>query len=204
MKKTTWQIMNETADADEKRELDLIALKSLKDRHKRFKDTPLEERKNLMRDNLNIRKEAQKILKTYEETNKFMYAKDFDHYLKKVDPKPFEKIVDNLKKPMTSDTLKSQSVNSQPSEEEKILQNINKNRKGLDTIVYYNTEDAAKPRPPKTITPTEDFKTPESEFQRVPEFIEKNMKPDPDLNKGIGSVEYPNAVTLNAVKNLKE
>ena len=32
----------------------------------------------------------------------------------------------------------------------------------------------------------------------------KNSEPDPDLNKGIGSVEYPNAVTLNAVKNLKD
>ena len=61
-----------------------------------------------------------------------------------------------------------------------------------------------KNAPPKTITPTEDFKTPESEFMRVPEFMEKHMKPDPDLYKGIGSVEYPNSITEDAVKKLKE
>ena len=204
MKKNTWQLMNETADPDEKRELDLIALKSLKEKHKRFKDTPPEERKNMMKNNLEVRKEAQKILKTYDATNQFMYAKDFDHYLKKVNPNHFEKIHDNLKKPMTPRSSQTQSVNSGASQEEKILENINKNRKGLDTIVYYNPEDAAKPRPPKTITPTEDFKTPESEFMRVPEFIEKHMEPDPDLYKGIGSVEYPNSITEDAVKKLKE
>jgi hypothetical protein len=143
-----------------------------------------------MKTNLEVRKAAQKILKTYEATNEFMYAKNFDVYEKKMNPKYFEKIADNLKKPIAPDTLKGQSVNSQPSEEENILKNINKDRKGLNTIVYYNAEDAAKPRPPKTITPTEDFKTPESERMRVPEFMQEHYKPepDPDLNEGIATV----------------
>ena len=36
-----------------------------------------------------------------------------------------------------------------------------------------------------------DFKTPESEFMRVPEFLEKHYKPepDPDLKKGLGTLK---------------
>ena len=188
--KTTWQLMKETGTPEEKREYELMELKHLKDQQIFFKDASPEERKNMMKNNHEVRKEAQKILKTYEATNDFMYAKSWDAYEKKINPKYFEKISDNLKKPIAPDTSKGQSVNSQPSEEENILENINKDRKGLNTIVYYNAEDAAKPRPPKTITPTEDFKTPESERMRVPEFMEKHYKPepDPDLNEGIATI----------------
>jgi hypothetical protein len=188
--KTTWDLMIETATPEEKREYALMELRHLKSRQKRFNETPPDQRKDMMKTNLEVRKAAQKILKTYEATNEFMYAKNFDVYEKKMNPKYFEKIADNLKKPIAPDTLKGQSVNSQPSEEENILKNINKDRKGLNTIVYYNAEDAAKPRPPKTITPTEDFKTPESERMRVPEFMQEHYKPepDPDLNEGIATV----------------
>lgn len=194
--KTTWQLMKETGTPEEKREYALIELRHLKQRQKRFHNTPPDQRKDMMKTNLEVRKEAQKILKTYEATNEFMYAKNWDAYEKKINPKPFEQIANNLKKPIAPDTLKGQSVNSELSEKENILKNINKNRKGLDTIVYYNAEDAAKPRPPKTITPSEDFridedfKTPESERMRVPEFMEKHYKPepDPDLEKGLGAL----------------
>ena len=52
----------------------------------------------MMKTNLEVRKEAQKILKTYEATNDFMYAKSWDTYEKKINPKYFEKISDNLKR----------------------------------------------------------------------------------------------------------
>lgn len=188
--KTTWELMKETGTPEEKREYALMELRHLKSRQKRFNETPPDQRKDIMKTNLEVRKAAQKILKTYEATNEFMYAKNFDVYEKKINPKHFERITDNLKKPIASNTLKGQSINSELSEEENILKNINKDRKGLNTIVYYNAEDAAKPGPPKTIAPTEDLKTPESERMRVPEFLEKHYKPepDPDLNEGIATI----------------
>lgn len=181
----TWETMKKTANKEELRELNNVELKSLKQKQKFFHNTPPEERKNIMKHNVNVRKEAQKILPDEKSLNEFMYAKSWEAYEKRI--KPFENVLKNVQKPMTSDTLKSQSVNSQPSQEEKNLQNINKNRKGLNTIVYYN-EDAIKASQMK-MNEKKDFKNPE---------------PDPDLNKGIGSVEFPNAVTLNAVKNLKD
>ncbi|MCI5054460.1 MAG: hypothetical protein MRY23_06590 [Pelagibacteraceae bacterium] len=213
--KTTWQLMKETGTPEEKREYDLMELEHLKSQQRYFKNTPPEQRKEMVKNNLEVRKAAQKILKTYEATNDFMYAKDFNHYLKKVNPKHFEKIADNLKNriPESAKENVEQFKNKISEAREKgQLAEVNKDRKGLNTIVYYNAEDAAKPRPPKTIKPTEDFrpdedsskglahvlgvddndfKTPESEFMRVPEFLEKHYKPepDPDLKKGLGTLK---------------
>jgi len=184
--KTTWELMKETATPAEKREYLLMELKDLKSRQRYFKDTPPDQRKEMVKNNLEIRKEATKILKNYDDVNKFMYAKDWSSYENKINPKPFTKIADNLKNRNT-DQFKQKISEARDKGQ---LEDINKGRKGLNTIVYYNAEDAAKPRPPKKITPTEDFKTPESEFMRVPEFLEKHYKPepDPDLVKGIGSL----------------
>ena len=178
--------MKETATPAEKREYLLMELKDLKSRQRYFKDTPPDQRKEMVKNNLEIRKEATKILKNYDDVNKFMYAKDWSSYENKINPKPFTKIADNLKNRNT-DQFKQKISEARDKGQ---LEDINKGRKGLNTIVYYNAEDAAKPRPPKKITPTEDFKTPESEFMRVPEFLEKHYKPepDPDLVKGIGSL----------------
>jgi len=186
--KTTWDAMRETADAAELRELNEIALKSLKEKQMFNKTTPPEERKNLMRNNIQVRKEAKKILKDDAELSKFMAAPSWDHY------KPtFEGALNNVIKsvpPTAAANVKQFGQAIADAREKGQLENINKGRTGLNTIVYYNAEDAAKPRPPKKITPTEDFKTPESEFMRVPEFLEKHYKPepDPDLVKGIGSL----------------
>lgn len=181
----TWEAMKQSANKEELRELNNVELKSIKERQMFIASTPPEERRNLMKNNINVRKDAMKILKDYDAVNEFMYAKSWEAYEKKI--KPFENALNNVQKPMTSDTLKSQSVNSQLSQEEKNLEKINKNRTGLDTIVYYN-EDAIKASQMK-MNEKKDFKTPE---------------PDTDLNKGIGSIEYPNSITLNAVKNLKD
>jgi hypothetical protein len=64
---------------------------------------------------------------------------------------------------------------------------------GLDTIIY-------KGPPDKDVTP-------ESEFMRVPEFIETYMKKSDviaDDSFGIGSVEKPNDTTLEAIRDLKK
>ena len=134
---------------------------------------PVKEIKNLVRNNYQVRKEASKFIKDPDQLNKFMYARTIEDYLNK----PFTKVAKNLGK-------------DKPQYRNDILDNINKGRTGLDTIVYYNEEDAKKPRPQKTITPTADFKTPESEFQRVPEFLEENYKPkpDPDVSRGLGAI----------------
>ena len=202
--KTTWDLMKETATPEEKREYALMELRHLKSRQKRFNETPPDQRKDMMKTNLEVRKAAQKILKTYEATNEFMYAKNFDVYEKKMNPKHFEKIADNLKNriPESAKENVDQFKNKISEAREKgQLAEVNKDRKGLNTIVYYNAEDAAIARrhkeneqlydtSPDNVSPPEEFKTPESERMRVPEFLQKHYKPepDPDLNEGIATI----------------
>lgn len=176
VKRLTFQDLKDSAinDPEEYQEFVNIELENLKKQQMFYATTPVEKRPQMMKNNMQVRKEATKILKNYDDVNTFMYAKSWDSYLKKA--KPFRALANNLgkdKKPTTT-------------------------AKGLDTVVYYNEADANKPKPPKTITPTEDFKTPESEFQRVPEFMEKNMKPDPDLNKGIATILHPHVGDSNS------
>jgi len=174
-RRLTFQDMKELSkdDPEQYQEFVDIELENLKKQQMFYATTPVDQRPQMMKNNMQVRKEATKILKNYDGVNTFMYAKSWDSYLKKA--KPFRALANNLGK-----------------------DDINKDRKGLDTVVYYNEADANKPKPPKTITPTEDFKTPESEFQRVPEFMEKNMKPDPDLNKGIATILHPHVGDSNS------
>ena len=199
--------MKETATPAEKREYLLMELKDLKSRQRYFKDTPPDQRKEMVKNNLEIRKEATKILKNYDDVNKFMYAKDWSSYENKINPKPFTKIADKLKNRNT-DQFK-QKISE--AKEKGQLEDINKGRKGLNTIVYYNAADVAKANMKLRHKENEelfdtapdnpglsnilgvddkDFKTPESEFMRVPEFLEKHYKPDPDpdVSKGLGSI----------------
>ncbi len=157
VKRLTFQDMKELSkdDPEEYQEFVNIELENLKKQQMFYATTPVEKRPQMMKNNMQVRKEATKILKNYDDVNTFMYAKSWDSYLKKA--KPFRALANNLGK-----------------------DDINKDRKGLDTVVYYNEADANKP--------TEDFKTPESEFQRVPEFLEKNMNPEPDVSRGLGSI----------------
>lgn len=168
VKRLTFQDLKESSknDPDEYQEFIDIELRDLKNRQMFFATTPPDQRRDMMKNNMQVRKEATEILKNHDDVNKFMYAKSWDVYL--AQHRPLKKLADDLGK-----------------------KTINHNRKGLDTVVYYNAEDAAKPRPPKKIIPTEDFKTPESERMRVPEFMEKHMKHDPDLNKGIATISHP-------------
>lgn len=156
-RRLTFQDMKELSkdDPEEYQEFVNIELENLKKQQMFYATTPVEKRPQMMKNNMQVRKEATKILKNYDDVNTFMYAKSWDSYLKKA--KPFRALANNLGK-----------------------DDINKDRKGLDTVVYYNEADANKP--------TEDFKTPESEFQRVPEFLEKNMNPEPDVSRGLGSI----------------
>ena len=157
VRRLTFQDMKELSkdDPEEYQEFVNIELENLKKQQMFYATTPVEKRPQMMKNNMQVRKEASKILKNYDDVNTFMYAKSWDSYLKKA--KPFRALANNLGK-----------------------DDINKDRKGLDTVVYYNEVDANKP--------TEDFKTPESEFQRVPEFLEKNMSPEPDISRGLGSI----------------
>ena len=157
VKRLTFQDMKELSkdDPEQYQEFVNIELENLKKQQMFYATTPVEKRPQMMKNNMQVRKEATKILKNYDDVNTFMYAKSWDSYLKKA--KPFRALANNLGK-----------------------DDINKDRKGLDTVVYYNEADANKP--------TEDFKTPESEFQRVPEFLEKNMNPEPDVSRGLGSI----------------
>ena len=106
--------------------------------------------------------------------------------------KTVDEFENKTKIPMTRDTSRDDFVNPGVSEEEK---NQPVEVKGLDTVVYKGDPDP----------------TPESTQMRVPEFIEnymtqnKYIKDDiiADDSFGIGSVEQPNEITLDAVKNLK-
>lgn len=179
VKRLTFQDLKESAknDPDEYQEFVDIELENLKKQQMFYHSTPVDQRREIMKNNVNVRKEVKKLLKNEDDINKFMYAKDWESYQKKLNSKRFEKIADNLKKPMTPDTFRSQSVNPEPPQAEKNLQNINKNRKGLDTIVYYN-EDAIRASRQKM------------NEKKVPEFLEENYKPkpDPDVSRGLGAI----------------
>ena len=167
----TWELMKKTADQDELRELQNIELKHLKEKQMFFKSTPPEKRKDMMKNNMNVRKEVTKILKTYDAVNDFMYAKDWDSYQKKVKP----------------------SVQTKP--QPKLEHNINKDRKGLDTVVYYNHEDKIKVDQAKQ--EAIEFGDPSTWNMKVNQFID-------DAYQGIGSMETPNKITKEAFDNLKK
>ena len=181
---STWDAMKMSATPSEMKELNRIELESLKNRQMFYGSTPAEERKNIMKNNRELRKEAKKILKDEAEVKKFMETTNFDEYL------------NITKKPMTPSTPEPRFVSPEASMEEK---NSPVEVKGLDTVVYRGPPD-------KDVTP-------ESEFMRVPEFIETYMKQNKyikddiiadDLYGGIGSVESPNALTIDKVKELKK
>lgn len=194
-KKTDWELLKETADKDELKEYHAIELRNLKNRQMFYASTPPEKRSDMMRNNVEVRKKARAILKNEDALNKFMYAKDFDSYEKQINPKHFEKIADNLKKPMNHTSSKVQSVNPERSQEENILDYLNKERRGLDTIVYFNEADKKKGDQIKK--EAVEFGDPETWNKHVDQYLE-------DTYKGIGSMETPNPITVDAVKNLKD
>jgi hypothetical protein len=160
--------MKMSASPSEMRELNRIELESLKNKQMFYGSTPAEERKNIMKNNRELRKEAKKILRDEAEVKRFMETRNFDEYL------------NVTKKPMTRDTLEEE-INS-PTEV-----------RGLDTVVY-------KGPPDKDVTP-------ESEFMRVPQFIETHMKKSDiisDDSFGIGSADKPTTTTLEAIRDLKK
>jgi len=167
----TWEAMKKTSDQEELKELQNIELKHLKEKQMFFSSTPPEKRKDTMRNNINVRKEVTKILKTYDAVNDFMYARDWDSYQKKVSP--------------------TVQLKPQP----KLEDNINKDRKGLDTIVYYNQEDKVKADQIKK--EAVEFGDPSTWDKHVNQFID-------DAYKGIGSMETPNNITKEAFDNLKD
>ena len=133
-----------SASPSEMKELNRIELESLKNRQMFHSSTPAEERKNIMKNNAKLRKEAKKILKDENLTHSFMTSKTVEEFENKT------------KIPMTRDTSDSSFVSPEASMEEK---NSPVEVKGLDTVVY-------KGKPDKDPTP-------ESERLRVPEFIEQ-------------------------------
>ena len=141
---STWDAMKMSASPSEMRELNRIELESLKNRQMFHSSTPAEERKNIMKNNAKLRKEAKKILKDENLTHSFMTSKTVEEFENKT------------KIPMTRDTSDSSFVSPEASMEEK---NSPVEVKGLDTVVY-------KGKPDKDATP-------ESERLRVPEFIEQ-------------------------------
>ena len=179
---STWDAMKATASPSEMRELNEIELKSLKDRQMFYKTTPAEERKNIMKNNRELRKKAKQILKAEDEVKRFMETTNFDEYL-------------NISKiPMTRDTLKDDFVNSGVSQEEK---NQPVEVKGLDTVVYKGDPD---PTPEST-----QLRVPE--FIETYMTQNKYMKGDDiisDEDFGVGSVEKPTGATLDAIRGLKK
>ena len=133
-----------SASPSEMRELNRIELESLKKKQMFYGSTPAEERKNIMKNNRELRKEAKKILKDENLTHSFMTSKTVEEFENKT------------KIPMTRDTSDPSFVSPEASMEEK---NSPTEVKGLDTVVY-------KGPPDKDVTP-------ESERMRVPEFIEQ-------------------------------
>ena len=178
---TTWDAMKMSASPSEMRELNRIELESLKNKQMFYKTTPAEERKNIMKNNRELRKEAKKILKDEAEVKRFMETTNFDEYL------------NVTKKPMTPSTPEPSFVNSGVSQEEK---NQPVEVKGLDTVVYRGDPD---PTPEST-----QMRVPE--FIETYMTQNKYMKDDiiADDSFGIGSAEKPTKATLNAVKDLKK
>jgi len=171
---STWDAMKMSASPSEMRELNEIELKSLKNKQMFHSSTPAEERKNIMKNNAKLRKEAKKILKDENLTHRFMTSKTVDEFERKT------------KIPMTRSTPEPSFVNSGVSEEEK---NQPVEVRGLDTVVYQG-------KPDKDVTP-------ESEFMRVPEFIEQGgirpLLPEDKLKDADQHNEY-----LETLKKQKE
>ena len=174
--------MKMSASPSEMRELNRIELESLKNKQMFYKTTPAEERKNIMKNNRELRKKAKQILKAEDEVKRFMETTNFDEYL-------------NISKiPMTRDTLKDDFVNSGVSQEEK---NQPVEVKGLDTVVYKGDPD---PTPEST-----QLRVPE--FIETYMTQNKYMKGDDiisDEDFGVGSVEKPTGATLDAIRGLKK
>jgi|TARA_S200002703_G_scaffold38950_3_gene34148 hypothetical protein len=141
---STWDAMKATASPSEMRELNEIELKSLKDKQMFHSSTPVELRKEIMKNNRELRKEVKKILKDEHLTHRFMTSKTIEEFQNKT------------KIPMTRSTPEPSFVNSGVSEE-----GINQPTevKGLDTVVYQGKPD--------------EMRTPESERLRVPEFFKQ-------------------------------
>ena len=171
---STWDAMKMSASPSEMRELNRIELESLKKKQMFYGSTPAEERKNIMKNNRELRKEAKKILKDENLTHRFMTSKTVDEFERKT------------KIPMTPDTLEPSFVNSGVSEEEK---NQPVEVRGLDTVVYQG-------KPDKDVTP-------ESEFMKVPQFIEEGglrpLLPEDKLKDADQHNEY-----LETLKKQKE
>ena len=171
-----------SASPEEMRELNEIELKSLKDRQMFHSSTPAEERKNIMKNNRELRKEAKKILKAEDEVKRFMETTNFDEYL-------------NISKiPMTRDTSRDDFVNRGVSEEEK---NQPTEAKGLDTIIYKGDPD---PTPERTQMRVPDFienYMTQNKYMKGGDIIS-------DEGFGVGSVEKPTEATLDAIRGLKK
>ena len=179
---STWDAMKATASPAEMRELNEIELKSLKDTQMFYKTTPAEERKNIMKNNRELRKKAKQILKAEDEVKRFMETTNFDEYLS------ISKI------PMTRDTLDPSFVSPEASME---LKNSPTEVKGLDTVVYKGDPD---PTPESTRMRVPEFI---ETYMTQNKYIKDDIIAD-DLYGGIGSVEKPNSLTIDTVKTLKK
>ena len=105
VKRLSFQDMKELSkdDPEQYQEFVNIELENLKKQQMFYATTPVEKRPQMMKNNMQVRKEATKILKNYDDVNTFMYAKSWDSYLKKA--RPFKALADNLgkdKKPTTT------------------------------------------------------------------------------------------------------
>ena len=179
---STWDAMKMSASPEEMRELNEIELKSLKDRQMFHSSTPAEERKNIMKNNRELRKEAKKILKAEDEVKRFMETTNFDEYL-------------NISKiPMTRDTLEPSFESPEPSMG---LKNSPVEVRGLDTIVYKGdpdpTPESTQMRVPEFI---ENYMT-QNKYMKGGDIIS-------DEGFGVGSVEKPTEATLDAIRGLKK
>ena len=205
-KMSTWEAMKKTADKNELRELQLIELQNLKARQKFYADTPPKERRDMMKNNVEVRKLAKKILPNEDDLNKFMYARSWEAYampmtnaLNKVQKKAKQQLtkkeVDyvNTENNLRNTVLVPFEGNSVENAE--LGKDINKDRSGLDTIVYYNEGDKQKADQVKK--EAVEFGDPSTWDKHVDQFLE-------DSYKGIGSIETPNQVTKNAVRDLKD
>lgn len=197
-RKTTWDLLKKTVDAEEYAEFAKIELEDLKAKQIFFTGRKDATGKPIMRDghgnivsnkiqmqeNMKVRKAAAKLLNK-EDLEKFMRIRSveqfnrsirpaesiIDHGLGKENPAVRDKIEVPQLTPKIRDYIKTEeSLNNtvlEPFEGRsvdaaEIGKNINKDRKGLDTIIYFNKQDhAASLGKEKKLTPTEDFKKPE-------------------------------------------
>lgn len=177
-----WENLKKVADKKELKELNDIELKNLKNQQMFYADTPPEKRRDMMKTNVEVRKKAKKILTNEDALNKFMYARSWEAYAM-----PMTNAFNNVQK-----KAKQQPTKVENSE---LGNDINKDRSGLDTIVYYNEGDKQKADQVKK--EAVEFGDPSTWDKHVDQFLE-------DSYKGIGSIETPNQVTKNAVRELKD